>query len=404
MPPFSYTARDRAGRVISGSCIGDSRAEVAAYIRGRDLYVTNIRKAPLGILLNMEVELFGSVSTKELAIFCRLFSTMLEAGLSMSNTLLVLIEQTSSKMLRGTLCSVYQKIQEGESLYHSLIKHPRVFPPVMVSMIEAGELGGVLDTVLERLAIQFEKDHKLNEKIKSAVAYPAVVISMAMLSLMFIMTFVLPTFVKMFDDMKIELPLLTRILMRLSALVQNQWLPLLFVLAGVVFGWSYFIKQPFFRQKIDPMMLQIPVFGLLVKKIAIARFSRTLGSLLRGGVPVLNALDVVKKTTVNYAMISALANAQISISQGSGIAGPLQRSGVFPLMVIHMITIGEETGELDRMLDKIADFYESDVDDMAGRLSSMLEPMLIGFIGILIGLIVVAVILPVFDIVSGSIR
>ena len=402
MPPFSYTARDRAGQVISGSYTADSRAEVAAYIRGHDFYVTSIREVSPVVSLNIEIELFGGVGTKELALFCRLFSTMLEAGLSMNNILLVLIEQTSNKSLRRTLRSIYQMVQEGESLHHSLKKHPRVFPPVMVSMIEAGELGGVLDSVLERLAIQFEKEHKLNEKIKSAIAYPAVVISMAMLSLTFVLTFVLPTFVKMFDDMKIELPLLTRILMKLSGFVQNYWLTLFFVLTGAVIGLAYLIKQPFFRQKVDPLLLQIPVFGLLMKKIAIARFTCTLGSLLRGGVPIINAIDVVKKTTGNYALVSALTNAQASIRQGSGIAGPLKESGVFPPMVIQMTAIGEESGELDRMLDKIADFYESDVDDMAGRLSSMLEPMLIGFLGILIGLIVVAVLLPIFDIVSGA--
>jgi type IV pilus assembly protein PilC len=327
---------------------------------------------------------------------------MLEAGLSMNNILLVLIEQTTNKKLRETLKTIYRKVQEGEALYRSLSEHPRIFPPVMISMVEAGELGGVLDNVLERLAVQFEKEHKLNEKIKSAMAYPAVVVGMALVSLTFILTFVLPTFVKMFTDMKIELPLLTRILVAASVFIQTYWPLLLFLVAGAVIGFAYLSEKPAFRQKVDPLLLQIPVFGLLMRKIAIARFTRTLGSLLRGGVPILQAIEVVKKTTANYAMISALTNAQNSIRQGSGIAGPLKESGVFPPMVIHMTAIGEESGELDRMLDKIADFYESDVDDMAGRLSSMLEPMLIGFLGILIGLIVVAVLLPIFDIVSGG--
>jgi type IV pilus assembly protein PilC len=206
----------------------------------------------------------------------------------------------------------------------------------------------------------------------------------------------------MFTDMKIELPLLTRILVAASVFVQTYWPLLLLLVAGAVIGFAYLAEKPGFRQKVDPLLLQIPVFGLLMRKIAIARFTRTLGSLLRGGVPILQAIEVVKKTTANYAMISALTNAQNSIRQGSGIAGPLKESGVFPPMVIHMTAIGEESGELDRMLDKIADFYESDVDDMAGRLSSMLEPMLIGFLGLLIGLIVVAVLLPIFDIVSGA--
>jgi type IV pilus assembly protein PilC len=402
MPQYSYTARDRTGQIIRGSFTGESRAEVAAYIRGRGLYVTKIDKAVPTISCSLNLSLSGGVGTKELALFCRLFATMLEAGLSMNTILLVLIEQTTNKKLRETLQIIYHKVQEGEAIYRSLSEHPRIFPPVMISMIEAGELGGVLDTVLERLAVQFEKEYQLDKKIKSAMAYPAVVVSMALVSLIFILSFVLPTFVKMFTEMQIELPLLTRILVAASVFVQTHWLLLMLLVAGMVIGLAYLAEKPAFRQKIDPLLLQIPVFGLLTRKIAIARFTRTLGSLLRGGVPIIQAIEVVKKTTANYVMISALTNVQTSICQGSGIAGPLKESGVFPPMVVHMTAIGEESGELDRMLDKIADFYESDVDDMTGRLSSMLEPVLIGFLGLLIGLIVISVLLPIFDIVSGA--
>lgn len=402
MPHYSYTARDRHGQVIHGSFSGESRAEVATYLRDRGLYITKIRKSShIGNFLRLNLSIGGSVSTKDLALLCRLFATMLEAGISLNNILLVLIEQTTNKKLRETLKTVYRKVQEGNSLYHSLSEHPHHFPTVMISMIEAGELGGVLDIVLERLAIQFEKEHKLNEKIKSAMAYPVIVVGMAFLSLIFILIFVLPTFVRMFADMRLELPLLTRILVAASVFIQTHWLLLLLLIAGMVMGLAYLIEKPIFRQKADPLLLQLPVFGLLIRKIAIARFTRTLASLLRGGVPILHAFEVVKKTTGNYALVGALTNAQNSIRQGSDIAEPLKRSGIFPPMVIHMTAIGEEAGELDRMLDKIADFYESDVDDMTGQLSSMLEPLLISFLGLLIGLIVIAVLLPIFDIVSG---
>ena len=401
MPQYTYKARDRSGRIISGSYTGDSRAAVAAYIRERGWYVTRISEVMPVIDFRFQLSL-GRVSSKDLAIFCRLFATMLEAGLSMTNILLVLIEQTANKKLREALRTIYRKVQEGETLYCCMNEHPQVFPPVMVSMVEAGELGGVLDNVLERLAIQFEKEHKLNEKIKSAMAYPAIVILMAMLSLTFILTFVLPTFVKMFNDMKVELPLLTRVLMQLSDFMQAYWPIILIFASGAGLAFTHISKQQSFRQQVDPLLLKIPVFGVLMRKIAIARFTRTLGSLLRGGVPILNAINVVKKTTANYSIINALTNVQNSIRQGSGIAVPLKESGIFPPMVIHMTAIGEESGELEKMLDKIADFYESDVDDMASRLSSMLEPLLIGFLGILIGLIVIAVLLPIFDIVSGA--
>lgn len=401
MPQYSYRARDYNGQVVRGSFSGESRAEVAAYLRGRGLYITQIRESAYGIFLPMNLPLGGSASTKDLALFCRLFATMLEAGMSLHTILLVLTEQTTNKNLREVLQAVYRKVQAGSSLCHSLSEHPRLFPPVMISMIEAGELGGILDTVLERLAVQFEKEHKLNEKIKSAMAYPAVVVSMALLSLLFILTFVLPTFVRLFIDMRLELPLLTRILVAFGGFMQTHWLLLLLFVAGAVIGLSCLFAKPAFRQKVDPLLLRLPVFGLLTRKLAIARFARTLGSLLRSGVPILHAFEVVKKTTGNYALINALTNAQNSIRQGSDIAGPLKASGVFPPMVIHMTAIGEASGELDHMLDKIADFYESDVDDMAGQLSSMLEPVLIGFLGLLIGLIVIAVLLPIFDVVSG---
>jgi len=232
------------------------------------------------------------------------------------------------------------------------------------------------------------------------MSVPAVVVSMGLGSLTFILTFVLPTFVKMFTDMKLELPLLTRILVAVSVFVQTHWFLLLLLAAGSVTGFAYLNKKPAFRQKVDPLLLQIPVFGLLMRKIAIARFTRTLGSLLRGGVPILHAIDVVKKTTANYAMISALTNAQNSIRQGSGIAGPLKESGVFPPMVIHMTAIGEESGELDRMLDKIADFYDEEVATAVDGLTSLIEPLMMATLGVIVGGMVIALYLPMFNVIT----
>lgn len=400
MTHYSYTARDRSGRIVSGSFSAGSRDEAAARIRGQGLYITGIHAVP-HFLKPLDISWQQGVSRKDLAVFCRLFAAMLDAGLPMNTILTVMIEQTGNKKLREATRFILRRVQEGEPLCRSFGEHRRIFPVVMIRMIEAGELGGMLDNVLERLAVQFEKEYKLNEKIKSALAYPTVVVGMTLLSTGFMLLFVLPVFIRLFATLRLELPLLTRLLLTAGDFVRTYWLLLLLLAAAMLACLAYLAEKPLFRLRIDSLLLRIPILGPLLQKIAIARFSRTLGSLLRGGVPIMQAVEVVKHTAANYAVIHAFNRMQESIRQGAGMAGPLKASGIFPPLVVHMIAIGEETGALEQMLDKIADFYESDVDDMAGRLSSMLEPLLIGFLGILIALIVIAVLLPIMDVVSG---
>lgn len=398
---YTYKARDRLGQVLSGNILAENESAVAAYIRDKGYFVTQIKVQKAESSIRTVLQSLKRVSAKDLAVFCRQFSTMVDAGISLLACLNILIDQTYNRNLKAALRVIYKKVQEGETLSKVMAEYPNIFPAVMINMVEAGEIGGVLDEVLSRLATHFEKEYKLNERVKSAMVYPAVVIGIALLSVTFILTFVLPIFMKMFENMKVELPLPTRILLDISGFLTNYgiWLIVAFALSS--YGLVLLARNPQYRLVIDQVLLTLPVFGLLWRQVAIARFSRTLSTLLRGGVPIISALDVVKKSAGNLSMTQALTSAQTSIQAGLGLSTPLGASAVFTPMVVQMVAIGEETGELDKMLEKIADFYDSDVDDIVSRLSSMLEPILIGGLGVIIGLIVLSVMLPLFDVITN---
>lgn len=398
---FAYKAKDRNGEVLTGSILAENESAVAIHIREKGYFITQIKEEGGVSSFNAFIDNLRSISLKEISIVCRLFATMIDAGLPLVSSLNVLIEQTDNPRIKKALQDVYKKVKEGETLSRSLGDHPSIFPGLMVNMVEAGEVGGVLDTVLNRLASHFEKEHKMNEKIKSAMTYPAVVSVMAMLSVVFILTFVLPTFVQMFDNMKMELPLLTRILLTISSVLRS-YAPILVVLtvAGA-YGLKLAYQREQIMQIIDALVLKIPVIGMLSRKVGIARFSRTLSTLLHGGVPIITALEVVQKTIGNHSMMKALEQAQGGIKEGMGLASSLAQSKVFTPMVVQMVSIGEESGALDKMLEKIADFYESDVDDMVSRLSSIIEPVIIGVLGVVIGLIVIAIMIPMFDVITN---
>ncbi len=399
---FAYKAKDRNGEVLTGSILAENESAVAIHIREKGYFITQIKEEGGVSSFNAFMDNLRSISLKEISIVCRLFATMIDAGLPLVSSLNVLIEQTDNPRIKKALQDVYKKVKEGETLSRSLGDHPSIFPSLMVNMVEAGEVGGVLDTVLNRLASHFEKEHKMNEKIKSAMTYPAVVSVMAMLSVVFILTFVLPTFVQMFDNMKMELPLLTRLLLAISSVLRS-YAPILVALtvAGA-YGLKIAYQREQTRQAIDTLALEIPVVGMLSRKVGIARFSRTLSTLLHGGVPIITALEVVQKTIGNHSMMKALEQAQSGIKEGMGLASTLAQSKVFTPMVVQMVSIGEESGALDKMLEKIADFYESDVDDMVSRLSSIIEPVIIGVLGVVIGLIVIAIMVPMFDVITNA--
>lgn len=398
---FAYKAKDRSGQLLAGTLVADNEAAVAAYIRNKGYFVTQIKPAGESAAWRGLADLFRPVGAKDLAVFCRQFATMVDAGLSLVVSLGVLADQTASPRLKEAVKDILLKVQEGETLSRAMQAHPGVFPDMMVSMIEAGEVGGVLDVVLNRLAVHFEKEYKLNEKVKSALTYPAVVLTVAVLAVTFILVYVLPTFMQMFEQMKVELPPLTRALLATSAFLQQYGLAVAAAVAVLGYGLMLSVRRPQGRQALDGFMLHLPIFGSLWRKIAIARFSRTFSTLLRGGVPIITALEVVKRTTANQLMIKALTVAQASVRDGLGLSNPLGASGVFTPMVVQMAAVGEETGELDKMLEKVADFYESDVDDMVSRLSSLVEPVMIGMLAVIIGLIVISIIMPIFDAITS---
>ncbi|WP_371371400.1 type II secretion system F family protein [Sporomusa aerivorans] len=397
---YRYKARDRNGQLLSGEIIAETEAGVAAYIRDKGYFVTQIKaKSHLGSIQSW-LYVLQPVTTRDLAGFCRQFAAMVDAGLTLLVCLNVLIEQTHNAKLKAALRTVFKKVQEGEMLSQAMCRHARIFPEVMISMIAAGEKGGVLDKILNRLAIHYEKEHKLKERVTTATIYPGFVVALALLCGTFILIYILPVFAKMFTDMQLELPLITRIILGAGNFIieVGVWLAVgLFLTGTCVMLATHHLK---YRIILDRVLLWLPVSGQLLRKLAIARFSRTLATLVRGGVPLIAALEVVKKTVGNLIIVQAIDSAQSSVRQGSGIASTLGASTVFPPMAVQMIAIGEETGNLDKMLEKVADFYESDVDDLVSRLSSILEPVLISIVGVMVGFIVVSIVLPMFDIVT----
>jgi type IV pilus assembly protein PilC len=399
---FAYRAKDRTGQLFTGSLVADSEAAVAAYIRNQGYFVTQIRPAAdNGATLRGLADIFNPVSVKELAIFCRQFATMVDAGLSLTVSLGVMVDQTNNARLKRAVKDILVKVQEGETLSRAVQAHPGVFPAVMASMIEAGEVGGVLDVVLERLAVHFEKESKLTANVKSALTYPAVIVGFAVVAVTFILLFVLPRFVQMFESMKIQLPAPTRALLAVSGFIREYGIILAAVLAVAAYGLRIYLRQPQGQRLSDRLVLLLPVLGNLWRKIAVARFSRTLSTLLRGGVPIIAALEVVKKATGNRRMASAIGAAQEGVSEGLGLAATLGSSRIFPPMVVQMAAVGEETGEIDKMLEKVADFYESDIDDTVSRLSSLLGPVLIGTLGVVVGAIIIAILMPLFDVIAN---
>lgn len=395
---YVYRAKNRMGQLIKGELLADGPTAVAAHIRNQGLFVVKIEQARSE--RKDLLEGIRGVALRDLVIFCRQFSTMISSGLPLITSLSVLIEQTSSPMLRKALQSVYKNIQEGSTLSSSMAQYPTVFPKIMIYLVESGELGGVLDKVMEQLAIQFEKQHRISQRVKSAMYYPAAVLSFALVLVTCILIFIMPKFVDIYAQMNAQLPLATRILIGASNILTSYGLLIFALLALGLFLISKSPRFPGYKVIMDNIILRLPVFGILYKKVAIARFSRTMGTLVRGGVPIVQALDVVKNTANIKQMVAALTEAQNSIREGFSFSAPLSQSGLFPVMVVQMVAIGEETGQLENMLHKVAEFYEDDVDDMVARLSSLLEPFLIILLGLVLGSIIISIMYPLLTMAS----
>ena|SRR5680860_48520 len=396
---FAYKVRTKEGRVLEGKMEAAGEGAVASRLRQQGMTPIQITKDK-GVSIKKEIRLREpKVKLKDLAIFSRQFATMINAGLSLLRTLNILSEQTENPTLAKTIGLLRDDIERGSSLSASMSKFPKVFSKLFVSMVKAGETGGQLDVVLNRVADGLEADYKLRQKVKSAMTYPVVVAVIAGGLVVVMLLFVVPTFANMFDDLGGELPLPTKILLILSQQAKFM-VPIGFVLSIVGFITHKRLKAASadYRLRFDTVMLKVPVFGNLFSKVALSRFARTLALLLRAGVPVLQALDIVADSTGNEVLARASQDVKESVRSGESMASPLENHKVFPPMVVQMISVGEDTGALDAMLDKISDFYDQEVEATTEALTSLIEPIMIAVLGGIVGAMVIALYMPMFAI------
>ncbi len=399
MATYVYSVRDKAGKIVKGKLDGDNKDAVQSRLAQMGYIILELdQQSGLAALNN--VQFAASVKPKEVAIFARQFATMISAGLSLTKCLSILSAQTESAALRGVISQIGKDVEAGQSLSDALGKHPKVFPAIFVNMVRAGETGGVLDEVLARLADHLEQEQQLKGKIKSAMTYPIAMGGLVFVVLAAMMIFVVPTFEKMFNDMGGKLPAMTQLLVNASHIVASWWgLAIAVGLVAFVTLFKWWSAGPG-KTIWDGAKLSMPVFGPLTRKIALAKFTRTFGTLVSAGVPILSALDIVADTSGNEVVANAVKHARTAIKEGETIAKPLSESTVFPSMLVQMIAVGEETGALDTMLNKIADFYDEEVSVATDGLTSLIEPLMMASLGVIVGGMVIALYLPMFQVIS----
>lgn len=396
MAIFLYRAKARNGRNVKGDLDAPSLEFAENTLRRRGCTDIKVKPKPKDLLEGTFLE--GSVASRDMVVFSRQFATMINAGVPILQSLQIMCEQTENAKLRRKLYTIRNDIEGGSSLFEALKKHQDIFDALYTNMVNAGETGGILDQVLIRLAEYIEKAAKLKAKIKSAMIYPAVVVTVAVVVIAVILIFVIPTFEQMFTSFGSALPAPTQFVIDLSRFVMNNSLALMVGIIAFFVAFKLFYKWEKGEILVDRWVLFLPVFGPLLRKAAVAKFSRTLSTMVSSGVPILNALDIVSRTSGNKTVERGVLEAKRSIAEGQTLAEPLDATGVFPPMVIHMISIGEATGALDSMLHKIADFYDDEVDVAVDALTSLIEPIMIVFLGVIVGGLVISMYLPIFSI------
>jgi len=397
MPTYKYVAKDQNSKNVSGKITAEKESAVIEELRKRNLTIISVEPVKESSLAKMSFSR-KRVKPDDLVIFTRQLATMIDAGIPILQALDALQEQVTHPYFKSVIIAVRDDIQMGNSLSNSFAKHPKAFDTLFVNMIRVGETGGVLSAILDRVATYMEKTIKLRRKVKSAMIYPAVVVSMAIIITTILLVKVVPTFASIYDSFDRELPMMTQMLIQTSEFVQNTLLYIIgaIILAGFIMSRIY--KTDKGRLGIDRMILKIPLFGDLIRKVAISRFSRTLATLLQTGVPILESLDIVGKTCGNRVLELVIQNVKTNVREGESVSAPLVKSGVFPSMVTRMISIGEKSGQLEKMLTKIAEFYDDQVDTIVNGLTSIIEPVIIGFLGIVVGFIVISLFLPIISI------
>lgn len=399
MAEFSYKAKAPNGTVMEGIIEAAEQRAAVDKLRGQKYIILEINEAKKSAI-DQFIKSFGfkpKVKSKDLVLFSRQLSTLVSAGVPIVQGLSILIEQIENKVFKNIVEKIQEDIESGQSIADALKKHPNAFTDLYVAMIRAGEMGGILDVILERLSSYLEGAEALKGKVKGAMVYPMVVGIIAGVVTLFLLTVVIPTFKEIFESFGAELPLITQFLINLSDFLRKWIIAVILVPIGLFIGFKQFRKTPFGELKTDEIALKIPIFGILLKKVAVAKFTRTFGTLIKSGVPILQALDTVAKTAGNKVIENAILEAREAIREGERIADPLRKSAIFPPMVIQMISVGEETGNLDTMLSKISDFYDQEVDNAVKGLTSMIEPIIIVVMGLVIGSIVIAMFMPMFE-------
>jgi type IV pilus assembly protein PilC len=399
MPQFSYKARGAGGNVTEAAIEAPDQRSAMDRLRAQKLIVLEINESAPGILDT--IQRFNPfkprVTNKDIVLFSRQLSTLVSAGVALVSGLNILVDQMENPAFKSVVSKVKDDIEAGLSIADSLKKHPQAFSDLYIAMVKAGEVGGILDVILERLSTYLEAAEDLRHKVKGALMYPAVVSSIAALVTVFLLVFVIPTFKEIFTSFGAELPLPTRIVIGTSEFLQKRWWIILIGLLGCFYLFRQWLKTENGRKIFDTNALRLPLFGPLLRKVSVAKFTRTLGTLVKSGVPILQAMETVAQTSGNKVIEKAIMDAREAIREGERIAEPLRKSGSFPPMVVQMIAVGEETGNLDVMLSKIADFYDQEVEVAVKGLTSMIEPIVIVFMGIVIGGIVIAMFIPMFE-------
>lgn len=396
MDTFKWQGKNRQGKKVKGELAAISESVVTLSLRKQGISDLKVRKKPKDIEINLPF-LKASVPEKDVVVFTRQFATMINSGLPIIQCLEIQSSQQENKEFKKVLTTLKEDVEKGETLADGLRKHPLVFDTLYCNMVEAGETGGALDVILGRLAFFMEKNMKLKKKVKGALVYPASVLCVAVIVIAIMMIFVIPSFQKMFSGFGAELPLLTQIIVNISAFLRSNIIFILAALFLTVFSLKkIYQKNDRAHHFFDNMFLKMPIFGILLRKVAVAKFTRTLGTMVSSGVPILTSLDIVARTAGNVVIEKAILNTRDSISQGKTIAEPLMESGIFPPMVVQMIAVGETTGALDQMLNKIADFYDDEVDVAVSAITSLIEPLLMVFLGGILGTMIVAMYLPIF--------
>ena len=394
MPTFTYTARTLGGELKSATMEAVSRDDVVTQLRRQKLIVVKVDE-------EQKKKRLGRIRTRDIVIFTRQFSTMINSGLPLVQALDILSRQSENKALQEVTRQVVYDVESGQTVADALRRHPKAFSELYVNMVAAGEAGGILDTILMRLATFLEKNDALVGKVKSAMIYPAVIMGVAVIAVVVLLIFVIPVFQNMFASVNLALPLPTRIVIGLSSFLKHFWWAVGAGIYGVVFTLQRYYATADGRLNIDRLLLRLPVLGDLLRKSAVSRFTRTLGTLISSGVSILDGLEITAKTAGNRVIHDAIMESRASIAGGDTISAPLQKSNVFPPMVISMIAVGEQTGGLDEMLTKIADFYDTEVDTAVSGLLSLMEPVMIVFLGVIVGGMVVAMYLPIFDMINA---